>query len=147
LIFPAGKLSQLFFHFCVTTKKEEFMNRTISLIGTILILFVIVLAAKTLAQKPGDSQLARANDSENVRPGDDETIVREQWEYLVVAGGNTTNLSASGNPSMRKEPKVQAFRENFVLGQNMDKLGAQGWELVSISGSPVDPVYYFKRRK
>jgi hypothetical protein len=122
------------------------MNRIVSLIGAILMLFVIVVAAKTLAQKPVDSQVARVNDSQNARP-DDENTPREQWEYLVVAGGNTTNLSASGSSSMRKEPKVQAFRENFVLEQNMDKLGTQGWELISISGSPVDPVYYFKRRK
>jgi hypothetical protein len=122
------------------------MNRIVSLIGAILILFVIVIATKTLAQKPVDSQIARVNDSANASP-DDENTSREQWEYLVVAGGNTTNLSTSGSSSMRKEPKVQTFRENFVLEQNMDKLGAQGWELISISGSPVDPVYYFKRRK
>jgi len=29
----------------------------------------------------------------------------------------------------------------------MDKLGAKGWELVTVTGSPADPIYYFKRRK
>jgi hypothetical protein len=144
LYFPSDKLSQLFSRFCVTTDKEEFMNRTVSLIGAIVMLLVVIVVTKTLAQKSTDLQIARASTSENPQ---NENAVREEWEYLVVAGGNTTNLSASGSSSMRKEPKVQAFRENFVLGQNMDKLGAQGWELVSISGSPVDPVYYFKRRK
>jgi hypothetical protein len=48
---------------------------------------------------------------------------------------------------MRKEPAISAFRENFPLQQNLDKLGAKGWELLHVSGSPGDPVYYFKRRK
>jgi hypothetical protein len=29
----------------------------------------------------------------------------------------------------------------------MDKLGANGWELVAVAGPPTDPVYYFKRPK
>jgi hypothetical protein len=48
---------------------------------------------------------------------------------------------------MRKEPAISAFRENFPLQQNLDKLGAKGWELLHVAGSPGDPVYYFKRRK
>ena len=35
----------------------------------------------------------------------------------------------------------------LVVEQQMDKLGAKGWELVSVSGQPPGPVYYFKRRK
>ena len=123
------------------------MNRTISLIGAIFMLLVIAVAAKTVAQQANDSPAAIAADAARARAADDESPARDPWEYLIVAGGNTTNLSSSGSSSMRKEPKIQAFRENFVLEQNMDKLGAQGWELVSITGSPADPVYYFKRRK
>jgi hypothetical protein len=124
------------------------MNSRIStLVGAILMAFVVAVAANTFGEKPGGSYIAKANDAEDAKAkAEDETVVREQWEYLVVAGGNT-NLSPSGSSSMRKEPKVQAFRENFVLGQNMDKLGAQGWELISVTGSSADPVYYFKRRK
>lgn len=69
----------------------------------------------------------------------------EQWEYLVVAGGNV-NLNPSDSATLRKMPGV-FNREAFPLQQNMDKLGAKGWELVSVSGSPVDPTFYFKRRK
>ena len=68
------------------------------------------------------------------------------WEYLVVAGPSSTNFSPTGNPRMRKE-EGGFGREAFVLEQHLDKLGAKGWELVSVSGLPVDPVYYFKRRK
>lgn len=70
----------------------------------------------------------------------------EKWEYLVVAGPSNTNFTPTGEPNMRKE--VGSFgREGFVLEQHLDKLGARGWELVSVAGPPNDPVYYFKRRK
>lgn len=68
------------------------------------------------------------------------------WEYLVVTGASTTNFTPTGNSRMRKE-EGGFGREAFVLEQHLDKLGAKGWELVSVSGLPVDPVYYFKRRK
>ena len=71
----------------------------------------------------------------------------EQWEYLAVAGPSTANLTATGNPRMRKEPNVPFGREAFVLEQHLDKLGANGWELVAVAGPPTDPAYYFKRRK
>ena len=79
--------------------------------------------------------------------GGGDRIVVEQWEYLAVAGPSTTNLTATGNPRMRKEPNVPFGREAFVLEQHLDKLGANGWELVAVAGPPTDPVYYFKRRK
>jgi hypothetical protein len=84
--------------------------------------------------------------------GQDETNTRtnaaaDQWEYLAVAGPSTTNLTPTNNPRMRKEPNVPFGREAFVLEQHLDKLGANGWELVSVAGPPTDPAYYFKRRK
>lgn len=69
-----------------------------------------------------------------------------RWEYLVVAGGNV-NLSASGNDRLRKAPDGSFSREAYPLERNLDKLGAQGWELVSVTGSPQDPVFYLKRPK
>lgn len=71
----------------------------------------------------------------------------EQWEYLAVAGPSSTNFTPTGSPRMRKEPNSSFGREAFVLEQHMDKLGANGWELVTVAGPPTDPVYYFKRRK
>jgi hypothetical protein len=68
------------------------------------------------------------------------------WEYLVVSGG-TVNLSATDHDSMRKEPTVAAFREAFPVEENLDKLGAKGWQLVSVEASPKGPMYYFKREK
>lgn len=67
------------------------------------------------------------------------------WEYLVVQGG-TVNLSPGDGGSMRKEPGAFS-RESFPLERNLDKLGAKGWELVTVTGSPADPVFYLKRRK
>jgi len=74
-------------------------------------------------------------------------VAAEQWEYLAVAGPSSTNLTPTNNPRMRKEPNVPFGREAFVLEQHLDKLGANGWELVSVAGPPTDPAYYFKRRK
>lgn len=71
----------------------------------------------------------------------------EQWEYLAVAGPSSTNFTPTGNSRMRKEPNVAFGREAFVLEQHLDKLGANGWELVAVAGPPTDPAYYFKRRK
>lgn len=76
-----------------------------------------------------------------------ESHASEQWEYLAVAGPSTTNFTPTGNQRMRKEPNVPFGREAFVLEQHLDKLGANGWELVSVAGPPTDPAYYFKRRK
>lgn len=79
--------------------------------------------------------------------GGGDRIVVDQWEYLAVAGPSTTNLTPTGNPRMRKEPNVPFGREAFVLQTHLDKLGANGWELVAVAGPPTDPAYYFKRRK
>src|SRR5262249_3085282 len=72
-----------------------------------------------------------------------------QWEYLVVSGGSA-NLSTAGNenyPSMRKQSDTSFAREFFPLERNFDKLGAKGWELVSVYGPPKEPFYFFKRVK
>lgn len=79
--------------------------------------------------------------------GQEESYGGEQWEYLAVAGAGNVNFTPTGHPRMRKEPNVPFGREAFVLEQHLDKLGANGWELVAIGGSPNDPAYYFKRRK
>ncbi len=78
--------------------------------------------------------------------GKSDSAATQKWEYLAVAGPSTTNFSPTGNPSMRKED-VPFAREGFVLEQHLDKLGAKGWELVSVAGMPSDPVYYFKRQR
>ena len=103
----------------------------------LILSILILLAAGVVIMKPAQAQKAG---------GESDSVSQEQWEYLVVAGAQS-NLSPSGNPSLRKEPAGGFSREAFVVEGQMDKLGAKGWELVSVSGSPADPVYYFKRRK
>ena len=75
------------------------------------------------------------------------SVTTERWEYLALAGPSTSNLSPTNNPRMRKEPAAAFGREAFVLEQHLDKLGANGWELVAVAGPPTDPAYYFRRRK
>jgi len=79
--------------------------------------------------------------------GQEDRVAVEQWEYLAVAGPSNTNLTATGNPRMRKEPNVPFGREAFVLEQHLDKLGANGCVFLIVRRPPRDPAYYFKRRK
>jgi hypothetical protein len=106
---------------------------------TILIAIATALTASIVCVE------ARSLFKDRARADDEQTA--GGWEYLVVQGG-TTNLSSSdtGNGSMRKEPGAFS-RESFPLEKNLDKLGAKGWELVTVSGPPSDPIYYLKRRK
>src|SRR5258708_37918366 len=106
------------------------MKRSILVILSVLILMIalgITISLKTKA----------ANDDQ-ANP--------EHWEYLVVSVPNNVNFSSPSTGSMRKE--AAGFqKEAFVLEQNMDKLGASGWQLVSVTPSDREPTYYFKRRK
>jgi Icc-related predicted phosphoesterase len=123
------------------------MKRIIATLLAIgLCVFAGVVAANTFGQRQTPSNRTTTERFDNPRARESEDVVaQEQWEYLIVQGG-TTNLSPSGSSSMRKEPNSAFNREAFPLEQNMDKLGAKGWELVSVTGNQ-DPVYFFKRRK
>ena len=105
--------------------------KRVSVIGAVLSLFVIIGA------------IAMTTAKERANPG--QRAAHEEWEYLAVAGPGAASLSV--DPHQRKEPNVQFGREAFALEQHLDKLGANGWELVAVSGPPTDPAYYFKRRK
>ena len=69
-----------------------------------------------------------------------------QWEYMVVAGGNV-NLTGVSDLSQRKQPENAFAGEASVLQRNLDKLGQRGWELVTVHGTPTQPVFYLKRPK
>jgi hypothetical protein len=113
------------------TEKGKSNSRR-ALLALLLLVPVLVLVVKT-----------RGQEGVNIR----DTGAQEQWEYMVLASASGTNFSPSGNPRLRKESGGAFGREAFVLEQQMDKLGSKGWELVTIAGTPNDPVYYFKRRK
>lgn len=113
-------------------EKKEIVKRTSLLVGVLSLAIVSIAVVKTTGQEGAKVS---------------ESPASEQWEYLAVAGPSTTNLTPTGNPRMRKEPTVPFGREAFVLEQHLDKLGANGWELVAVAGPPTDPAYYFKRRK
>jgi hypothetical protein len=70
----------------------------------------------------------------------------EQWEYLALAGP-VSGLTPANKEPIRKEPSGSFSREATSLEQHLDKLGADGWELIAVGGPPTDPAYYFKRRK
>ncbi|SRR6266545_4577268 len=103
----------------------------------IILIALLLIPAFAVYRKATGQEVATAGDK----------VAAEQWEYLVVAGASNTNFVPSGNPRMLKEPMGSFGRESFVLEQHLDRLGAKGWELVAVTGSPADPVYHFKRRK
>jgi hypothetical protein len=70
----------------------------------------------------------------------------EQWEYLALAGP-VSGLTPANKEPLRKEPGGSFTREAISLEQHLDKLGANGWELIAVAGPPTDPAFYFKRRK
>ncbi len=77
--------------------------------------------------------------------GGKEKDAEVQWEYMVISGG-TSNLSGIGDLGQRKQPD-NSFREATVIERNLDKLGQKGWELVTVQGTPIEPIYYLKRQK
>lgn len=111
---------------------RQVLKRTSLLFGLMILVIVLFAVMKTKGQEGHNG----SNRNE-----------KEQWEYLALAGPSTTNLTPTNNPRMRKEPNSSFAREAFVLEQHLDKLGANGWELIAVAGPPTDPAYYFKRRK
>ncbi len=104
---------------------------------------ILCIAAATILSASLLALAAHSICGERVKANDQDST--GGWEYLVVQGG-TVNLSAGDGGSMRKADGAFS-RESYPLEKNMDKLGAKGWELVTVIGSPADPIYYFKRRK
>jgi hypothetical protein len=102
-----------------------------------LVILLLLVPASAIVVKTAVQREANAR----------ERLTSDKWEYLAVAGPSGTNFSPTGNPEMRKAGSETFGREGFVLEQQLDKVGAKGWELVSVAGLPNDPVYYFKRRK
>jgi hypothetical protein len=113
------------------------MNKIKILSKTSLPAALLVVAAVTFTVMKSNGQ-----ESTKVK----EQASSERWEYLAVAGP-IAGLTPADDSRLRKEPNMAFGREAYVLEQHFDKLGANGWELVAVSGPPTDPAYYFKRRK
>jgi hypothetical protein len=104
------------------------MRRSIFFASALVVLLVALLA---FAQHPS----SRANTTDKV-----------EWEYLVVVGGRH-NLASTSNNKMAKLSLDGSFREHFPLEMNLDKLGVEGWELVTVTMTREEPIYYLKRLK
>ena len=103
------------------------------------ILLASALAALLIAT------LAFANQRSSRDKESDKNNSKADWEYLVIGGGRQ-NLTSSGNNKMAKLALDTSFREHFPLEANLDKLGAEGWELVTVTIARDEPIYYLKRR-
>ena len=111
------------------SEKGKTMRR-IMLLALLLLVPVLAAVVKTTGHQ---------------RNNNDDASAAEKWEYLVLARPSNTNFSPTGNSDMHKTDAP--VRESYVLEVQLDKVGSKGWELVSVTGLPTDPVYYFKRRK
>ena len=108
------------------------MQRRFWMFVAVVLIGLAALTAGTIAQRNSKS---------------DTPEVADQWEYLIVSGGNVNLTSGS---TARKQPDGSFAAEAVALQANFDKLGVKGWELVSVSNDPANPrmpVYYFKRMK
>lgn len=109
---------------------KRILTRASVVIGLLVLAVAVFAAMKTKGQATNET-------------GSGAT---EQWEYLALAGPVSGLLPANKEP-LRKEPTGSFTREAIALQQHLDKLGANGWELIAVAGPPTDPAYYFKRRK
>lgn len=109
----------------------KYLNLRLAVVAVLLLLSPIFLSS------------VRTNEPQR----DEEDNSKERWEYLVVGAPNRTNFTPTGNSRMRKEEMGGFGIEAFVLEQHMDKVGANGWELVAVQGTPDNPIFYFKRPK
>jgi hypothetical protein len=124
-------LSGMFERKVFMIKNRELLNQT-----ALLAALLVVAAAAFTVMKASGHEVTEVK----------QQSATEQWEYLAVSGPST-GLTPIDNPRLRKEPNVSFGREAFALEQLLDKLGANGWELVAVAGPATDPAYYFKRRK
>jgi hypothetical protein len=106
------------------------MKRKLLLTAIVVLVGISAAVVKTTGQS-----------SKSTRPSG----IAERWEYLVLAKPSSTNFEPTGNSEMRKQDG-HFGQEGFVLETQLDKVGRNGWELVSVAGAPGDPIYYFKRR-
>lgn len=114
-------------------------HKTFVQISRLAVLCVLAVAVLMVVKTNGQETTNSTNST--------ASAMNDQWEYLALAGPTTTNFTTTTNPRMKKDSSGGFAREAFVLETHLDKLGAAGWELVSIAGPPTDPAYYFKRRK
>lgn len=110
-------------------ERSKVLNKGLLTVVALSLVAISLAVVKTSGQEPNS----------NDRAG--------QWEYLVVASPTTTNFAGTGSGRTKKEPNSGFAREAYVLELHMDRYGANGWELVTVAGSPTDPVFYFKRLK
>lgn len=104
------------------------------------LLMAIIVLAVSLAVGFTVFGQGSSNDKEK------EKAAVDQWEYLIVTGGNV-NLTGIGSEMGKRKQPDNSFREASVVQRNLDKLGQQGWELVAVYGLPTEPIYYLKRPK
>ena len=108
------------------------MKRSILFASIILVLTIVTFAV-------AKQRSTRAKDSDKAD--------KIEWEYLVIAGGRNNLSSAGTNGKLAKIALESGFRENYPLEMNLDKLGAEGWEVVTVTMTQNEPIYYLKRRK
>ena len=73
-----------------------------------------------------------------------------QWEYCSIGPGERAllfryPLGSAGEP-VKKDKAIKGDQDWMAAFRLMDKLGSEGWELVSVAGEYGNR-FYFKRLK
>ena len=63
----------------------------------------------------------------------------KKWEYKIVYHQSLMKIYGGSKYSTDYDPNIKL--------KALNKLGAEGWELVAVEGNDNQPDYYFKREK
>lgn len=104
---------------------------------TLLILLVAILATSGCATNP----LSASTGASSTGP---VPVAADEWEYLVVTNGKVY----FGDPIKQASGSVAFSDEANGTQSALDKLGKEGWELVTVVGViGGDQEFVLKRRK
>lgn len=113
----------------------------------VLLLLCVLPGCNSVPGFAGQSttpQITKSDLDELLSKSSKVTVEKQEWEYLVVTNGRVYFYGATG-----KQPATKPFTDEATGTQSaLDKLGAEGWELVAVVGQiGGDQEFILKRPK
>ena len=79
-----------------------------------------------------------------VRPGGSTSANKERWEYCTIL--NITPGTAGWKAQVARNGTIETMESDLSATTTLNRLGLDGWELVSVSHLPGNSVEYFLKR-